>query len=75
VARLASAGVVSVDMELSALAGVAHFHGRELTAVHVVTDVVAKPHSWTGTESAAFQDGVRAAARLMWVALLELTQG
>src|SRR5262249_2363540 len=60
VAQLAAAGVVSVDMELSALAGVAHFHGGELAAVHVVTDVLAKPHTWTGIESAAFRDGVRA---------------
>ena len=75
VARLAAAGVVSVDMELSALAGVAHFHGGDLAAVHVVTDVVAKPHTWTGTASAAFRAGVHAAARLAPVALLQLTQG
>jgi nucleoside phosphorylase len=75
VARLAAAGVVSLDMELSALAGVAHFHGGDLAAVHVVTDVVAKPHTWTGTESAAFHAGVHAAARLASVALLQAAEG
>lgn len=73
VARLAAAGVLSVDMELSALAGVAHFHGGELAAVHVVTDVLARPHTWDGVETTAFRDGAQAAARLAVSTLLEMT--
>lgn len=62
VARLRAAGVHSVDMELSALMGVAHFRRCELAAVHVVTDVLMDNHSWCGVETAAFHAGAGHAA-------------
>lgn len=64
VERLAGAGVVSVDMELSALAGVAYFRKCELSAVLVVSDVVARDHSWNGMTTPEFGLGVQRAAQI-----------
>lgn len=75
VARLAAAEVISVDMELSALAAVAQFHRGELAAAHVITDVVAKPHTWTGTETDDFLAGAQAVARLAVDMLLHVSGG
>jgi uridine phosphorylase len=64
VSRLCGQGVNSVDMELSALAGVAHHHGCQLSAVLVVTDVASRSHTWDGTASPQFHEGVRQAAQI-----------
>jgi uridine phosphorylase len=64
VERYRAQGIHSVDMELSALAGVAHYRGCELSAVLVVTDVLSRAHTWAGTESARFRQGIRQAAKL-----------
>ena len=64
VARYRSAGVVSVDMELSALAGVAHYRRCQLSALLVVTDVLSEQHTWEGTDSNQFRQGVERAARI-----------
>ena len=64
VTRYRNVGVVSVDMELSALAGVAHYWKRELSAILVVTDVLARAHTWEGVDSASFRLGVERAARI-----------
>jgi uridine phosphorylase len=58
------AGVVSVDMELSALAGVAHYRQCQVSALLVITDVLSKQHTWEGTNSAQFQRGVEQAAQI-----------
>jgi uridine phosphorylase len=57
-------GVNSVDMELSALAGVAHYRRCALSALLVVTDVASRTHTWDGTASTQFQAGVRQAAHI-----------
>jgi len=62
VERYRASGVYSVDMELSALAGVARYRGCELAAVLVVTDVLSRGHTWEGTATARFREGVRQAA-------------
>jgi len=62
--RYRAEGVHSVDMELSALAGVAHYRGCELSAVLVVTDVLCREHTWEETTSARFQAQVGQAAAL-----------
>jgi nucleoside phosphorylase len=62
VGRLCEQGVNSVDMELSALAGVARYRECGLSAVLVVTDVASRSHTWDGTASLQFHEGVRQAA-------------
>jgi len=57
-------GVCSVDMELSALAGVAAYWECELSALLVVTDVASRSHTWSGTSSERFQRGVMQAAEI-----------
>jgi uridine phosphorylase len=64
VERFRRRGVVSVDMELSALAGVAHYRRCALSALLVVTDVVSGSHTWDDTASAHFQEGVQSAAQI-----------
>jgi uridine phosphorylase len=64
VERYRSLGVHSVDMELSALAGVARYRGCGLSALLVVTDVLARAHTWEGTTTAQFREGVRLAAEI-----------
>jgi uridine phosphorylase len=64
VTRYRDGGVVSVDMELSALAGVTHYWKRELSAILVVTDVLDRSHTWEGVDSARFRLGVEQAARI-----------
>lgn len=64
VARYRDAGVVSVDMELSALAGVAHYRQCQLSALLVVTDVLSEQHTWEGTTSDQFRQGIERAARI-----------
>jgi hypothetical protein len=64
VARYREGGVNSVDMELTALAGVAHYRRCDLSALLVVTDVVSRSHTWDGTSSAHFQAGVQRTAQL-----------
>jgi uridine phosphorylase len=62
VERYRASGVNSVDMELSALAGVARYRGCELSAVLVVTDVLSREHTWEGTRTEQFRKGVERAA-------------
>ncbi len=64
VRRYREQGVNSVDMELSALAGVARYRRGELSALLVVTDVASRSHTWDGTASTPFEDGVRQAAQI-----------
>jgi len=70
VERLRRNGVVSVDMELSALAGVAHFRRCDLAALLVVSDVLTEPHNWEGITSREFAQGVQVAAALAALVLL-----
>jgi uridine phosphorylase len=58
VAQYREQGVRSVDMELSALAGVAHYRRCQLAALLLVTDVATRSHTWDGTASARFHEGV-----------------
>jgi uridine phosphorylase len=62
--RYRERGVNSVDMELSALAGVAHYRQCALSALLVVTDVASRAHTWDGTALAQFEEGVRQAAEI-----------
>jgi nucleoside phosphorylase len=71
VARFRQAGVNSVDMELSALAGVAHYRKCALSCLLVVTDVVTRAHTWAGTASNRFREGVAGAARVAAGVFLE----
>jgi uridine phosphorylase len=64
VRRYREQGVNSIDMELAALAGVAHYRGCELSALLVVTDVASRAHTWDGTTSTQFDDGIRRIARV-----------
>jgi hypothetical protein len=64
VERYRQLGVNSIDMELSALAGVAHYRNCALSALLVVTDVASKAHTWDGTASAQFCEGVKGAAEI-----------
>ena len=57
-------GVISVDMELAALAGVAYFRKCALSAILVVTDVASRSHTWDGVNTAQFHQGVLRVARL-----------
>ena len=57
-------GINSVEMELSALVGVANFRKRELSAILVVTDLLSRPHTWEGTTLTKFQEGIRQAAEI-----------
>jgi uridine phosphorylase len=62
--RYREQGVNSVDMELSALAGVARYRRCPLSALLVVTDVASRSHTWASTASTQFQEGVRQAAQI-----------
>ena len=62
VERYREQGINSVEMELSALVGVAYYRKRELSAVLVVTDHLSRLHTWEGTTAAQFQEGIRQAA-------------
>lgn len=64
VQRYGEQGVNSVEMELSALAGVAHYRQCDLSAILVVTDVTSRSHTWNGTTSARFRKGVKQAAQI-----------
>jgi uridine phosphorylase len=64
VERFRDRGVVSVDMELSALAGVAHYRQCELSSLLVVTDILSRSHTWGGIASAQFRQGVERAAQI-----------
>lgn len=64
VQRYHEQGVCSVDMELSALAGVAAYWQCELSALLVVTDVASRSHTWSGTSSGRFQRGVVQTAQI-----------
>jgi purine-nucleoside phosphorylase len=64
VRRYRERGVNSIDMELAALAGVAHYRGCELSALLVVTDVASRTHTWDGTASSRFRAGIEAAAKV-----------
>ncbi len=64
VERYRAQGIHSVEMELSALAGVAHYRRCDLSAILVVTDVLSRSHTWAGTDSEQFQAGVVQAAEL-----------
>jgi uridine phosphorylase len=65
VERMRTEGVISVDMELSALAGVTFFRRCTLCALLVVTDVLELPHHWGGVLTTEFQEGVLQAAHLV----------
>ncbi len=62
--QLKSSGVLSVDMELSALAGVARYRKCALSALLMVTDILSKSHTWSGIASQQFQQGVKQAAQI-----------
>lgn len=62
--RYRQLGVNSIDMELSASAGLAHYRQCALSALLVVTDVASRTHTWDGTASAQFEKGVRQAAAI-----------
>ena len=64
VKRYRGQGIVSVEMELSALATVAHYRRCELAALLVVTDVLTERHTWDGMASEVFRRGVEQAARI-----------
>jgi len=64
VQRYREQGVNSIDMELSALAGVAHYRRCELSALLLVTDVASRAHTWDGTASTRFREGVARAAQV-----------
>lgn len=70
VERLRRNGVVTVDMELSALAGVAHFRRCDLSSLLVVSDVLTEPHNWEGVNSREFSQGVQVAAGLAALVML-----
>ena len=62
VRRYRDGGILSVEMELSALAAVARFHRRSLAALLGVTDIVRTPHEWyLGAEEALSRGAERAA--------------
>jgi uridine phosphorylase len=65
VKRYRQRGVNSVDMELSALAGVARYRRCDLSSLLVVADVASRSHTWAGTASTQFQEGVRQAAQIV----------
>jgi len=71
VERYRASGVHSVDMELSALAGVARYRGCELAAVLVVTDLLSRGHTWEGMATARFREGVSRAAAVAARAFLD----
>jgi uridine phosphorylase len=62
--RYRDQGINSVEMELSALAGVAYYRKRELSAILVVTDLLSRSHTWEGTSLARFQEGIKQAAEI-----------
>lgn len=64
VERYRALGIHSVEMELSALAGVAHYRHCALSAILVVTDVLSRSHTWAGVDTEPFQAGVQQAAQL-----------
>ncbi len=70
VERLRRNGVATVDMQPSALAGVAHLRRCGLSALLVVSDVLAEPHNWEGVNSREFSQGVQVAAALAALVLL-----
>lgn len=63
-AKFRRQGVISVEMELSALAGVAYFRKVELSAMLIVTDMVSEPHTWESSTSPRFYEGVSKLALL-----------
>lgn len=74
VERYRALGIHSVEMELSALAGVAHYRRCALSAILVVTDVLSRSHTWAGVDTEPFQAGVRRAAELAARVFLEPAQ-
>jgi len=62
--RYSERGIISVDMELAALAGVAYFRQCALSAILVVTDVASRSHTWEDTHLSQFTRGVQLAAQL-----------
>jgi uridine phosphorylase/predicted ester cyclase len=62
--RYRAQGIHSVEMELSALAGVAHYRQCELSAILVVTDVLSRSHTWAGIDAEQFRAGVKQAAEI-----------
>jgi uridine phosphorylase len=62
--RYRERGIISVDMELSALAGVAYFRRCELSAILVVTDIASRSHTWEDTRKAQFIRGIQQAAQI-----------
>jgi uridine phosphorylase len=64
VERYREMGINSVEMELSALVGVAYYRKCALSAILIVTDVVSRSHTWEGTASIDLQEGVERAAKI-----------
>jgi uridine phosphorylase len=62
--RYRAQGIHSVEMELSALAGVARYRQCALSAILVVTDVLSRSHTWVGIDTEPFQAGVKQAAEV-----------
>jgi uridine phosphorylase len=71
VERYRARGIHSVEMELSALAGVARYRQCALSAILVVTDVVSRSHTWAGIDTESFQTGIERAAELAAKVFLE----
>lgn len=71
VERYRAEGIHSVEMELSALAGVAHYRHCALSAILVVTDVLSRSHTWAGVDTEPFKAGVTQAAELAARVFLE----
>ena len=65
-------GVLSVEMELSALAAVARYRRCELSSLLVVTDILSEAHTWAGINEGKFQEGVQSAAEIAVSAMLDL---
>jgi uridine phosphorylase len=64
VEKFCEQGVLSVDMELSALAGVAYYRHCALSALLLVTDIVSRSHTWDSVNTAQFHQGVQQVAQL-----------
>jgi uridine phosphorylase len=62
--RYREQGINTVDMELSALVGVAYYRKCELSAILVVTDLMTKQDTWDGMKSVQFQEGIRRATEI-----------
>ena len=63
--KYSSEGIITVDMELSALTAVAKFRSCLLAAILLVTDVLSINHTWEGVRSKKFEEGRNTIARIV----------